>query len=263
MADNSSIEWTEATWNPVTGCTRVSPGCDNCYAVTMSRRLEHMGVEKYAGLVNQGKTHFNGRVRLHYDALDLPLRWRKPRKVFVNSMSDLFHEQVPLDFIRRVFDVMAVASAHTFQLLTKRGKRLRELAPDLDWPTNVWMGVSVEHDQVINLTGERPTDRIDDLRSASAAVRFLSCEPLLGPLPELDLDGIHWVIVGGESGHRARPMRPEWVSDIREQCDRAGVPFFFKQWGAYDEVGRRVGKNRAGRSLDGATYDGFPVRRAA
>ncbi len=263
MADNSSIEWTEATWNPVTGCTRVSPGCDNCYAVTMSRRLEHMGVEKYAGLVNEGKGHFNGRVRLHYDTLELPLRWRKPRKVFVNSMSDLFHEQVPLDFIRRVFDVMAEASEHTFQLLSKRGTRLRELAPELDWPANVWMGVSVEHDKVINRAGERPTDRIDDLRAAPASVRFLSCEPLLGPLPDLDLAGIHWVIVGGESGHRARPMRPEWVSDIREQCDRAGVPFFFKQWGAFDEAGRRVGKSRAGRRLDGATHDGFPVRRAA
>ncbi len=235
MAANSKIEWTEATWNPVTGCTKISPGCKHCYAERLAKRLQAMGVKKYA----------NGfRVTLHPDVLDIPLHWRKPRMIFVNSMSDLFHDEVPLTFIQRVFGTMQRAHWHTFQVLTKRAERLAHLAPHLPWPRNVWMGVSVEN--------ERYKYRIDLLRQVPAAVRFLSLEPLLGPLPELDLRGIHWVIVGGESGPGARPMRPEWVTDIRDQCLAAGVPFFFKQWGG-------VHKARNGRILDGRLWNQLPV----
>jgi protein gp37 len=230
----SSIEWTEATWNPVTGCTKISAGCKNCYAERMARRLQAMGQPNYR----------NGfRLTLHEQALDLPRRWRKPQVVFVNSMSDLFHRDVPLAFLQRVFAVMQETARHRFQVLTKRADRLRALAPLLAWPDNVWMGVSVESDD--------HRGRIDDLRATPAAVKFLSLEPLLGPLPALDLHGIDWVIVGGESGPRARPMDPAWVRELRDHCVAARVPFFFKQWGG-------VWKNRTGRVLDGRTWDQMP-----
>jgi len=228
----------------VTGCTQVSPGCAHCYAKTFAERFRGVRGHPY----EQG---FD--LRLWPERLPLPLKWRKPRLIFVNSMSDLFHEDVPEQFIREVFRVMREASWHTFQVLTKRSARLRCLAPSflegLDWPDNVWMGVSVE--------SQRWTCRVDDLREVPAAVRFLSCEPLLGPL-SLDLRGIHWVIVGGESGPRARPMKPEWARAVRDQCLAAGVPFFFKQWGAYDEAGIRRGKGASGRLLDDRTWDAMP-----
>ena len=239
MAIQSAIEWTEATWNPVTGCTKVSLGCTNCYAERLAKRLQAMGNPNYAR---------GFEVTLHEHMLSLPLKWRQPRIVFVNSMSDMFHEQVPLDFIRRMFDVMRRASHHTFQALTKRSERLAELAPKLDWPANVWMGVTVEHADYVG--------RIDDLRQTGARVKFLSLEPLLGPMPSLDLSGIDWVIVGGESGPHARPMDPDWARDLREQCRRAGVPFFFKQWGG-------TNKKKAGRVLDGRTWDDMPEVEAA
>lgn len=234
MAAKSSIEWTESTWNPLTGCTKVSPGCKHCYAERMAKRLQAMGQPNYA----------NGfRLTLHEEALELPLRWKKPQMIFVNSMSDLFHRDVPVAFIQRAFEVMRRAEWHQFQVLTKRSGRLRDLDSDLEWPANVWMGVSVE--------SAAYTSRIDDLRATHARVKFLSLEPLLGPLPGLVLDGIDWAIVGGESGPGARPMEREWVVDIRRQCRRARVPFFFKQWGG-------VNKRRAGRELDGRTWDQLP-----
>jgi protein gp37 len=240
MSDKSAIEWTEATWNPVTGCTQISPGCAHCYAKTFAERFRGVPGHPY----EQGFA-----LTLRPERIDQPLLWKKPRLIFVNSMSDLFHEDVPTEFIGRVFDVMKEASQHTFQLLTKRSERLAELAPLLPWPDNLWMGVSVEN--------QRWTSRMDDLRRVPAAIRFLSCEPLLGPL-KLDLEDIHWVIVGGESGHRARPMDPEWARSIRTQCQDANVPFFFKQWGAYDEACIRRGKAATGRLLDGQTWDGMP-----
>jgi protein gp37 len=234
MATGSSIEWTEATWNPATGCTKVSPGCKRCYAERMAKRLHAMGQPNYR----------NGfRLTLHEHMVDLPLHWKKPRVIFVNSMSDLFHEDVPLEFIIRVFDVMARASWHTFQVLTKRSERLAAVSDQLCWPANVWMGVSVE--------SAAYEFRIDDLRRTGANTKFLSLEPLLGPLQNLDLCGIHWVIVGGESGPRARSVQPRWILDIRDQCRVAGVPFFFKQWGG-------VHKKRAGRELEGRTWDAMP-----
>lgn len=236
MAAGSSIEWTEATWNPVTGCSKVSPGCKNCYAERLARRLQAMGQPNYR----------NGfRLTLQPQMLDLPLHWRKPRTIFVNSMSDLFHREVPLEFVQQVFEVMGRAHWHTFQVLTKRADRLRNLDPVLHWTPNIWTGVSVE--------SQAYAFRIDDLRETRASVKFLSLEPLLGPLPGLDLRGIDWVIVGGESGPRARPMDPAWVLDIREQCRGSNVPFFFKQWG-----GRR--KSRTGRVLEGRTWDEMPPR---
>jgi protein gp37 len=235
MATTSSIEWTEMTWNPVTGCRKVSLGCKHCYAERMAKRLHAMGTDRYR----------NGFApTLHEDLVDLPKRWKKPRTVFVNSMSDLFQNEVSDDFIRRVFDTMRDCPQHTFQILTKRGERLREFGPSLKWPKNVWMGVSVENDSVI--------ERIKDLASVPAKVRFLSCEPLLGPLPRLPLKNIHWVIVGGESGPGARPMNPDWVESIHEQCTRSGVAFFFKQWGG-------VRKDMTGRELHGRTYDEMPI----
>lgn len=235
MSDQSGIEWTDATWNPVTGCTKVSPGCTHCYAERLAARLRAMGNPRYR----------NGfAVTLHPDQLALPLRWRRPKRVFVNSMSDLFHEAVPDEYIRRVFAVMAEADWHTFQILTKRSARLAALAPDLLWPPNVWQGVSVEN--------ARYTSRIADLQTVPAVVRFLSVEPLLGAIPSLPLEGIHWVIVGGESGGGRRPMAAEWARDIRDQCATAGVPFFFKQWGG------RTPK-AAGRILDGRTWDETPL----
>jgi len=234
MAAHSHIEWTDATWNPVTGCTKVSQGCKHCYAERMAHRLQAMGSPRYA----------NGfRVTLHDDLLDLPLRWRTPRRVFVNSMSDLFHPEVPTWFIQQVFATIAEASWHTFQVLTKRPERVVALARDLTWPKNLWLGTSVENRDVLS--------RILWLQQVPAAVRFLSLEPLLGPIIPLPLAGIDWVIVGGESGPGARPMRPEWVIAIRDACNQAKVPFFFKQWGG-------VQRTRAGRLLDGRTWDEFP-----
>jgi protein gp37 len=231
----TKIEWTFATWNPVTGCNKVSPGCDHCYADRMAKRLQAMGVEKY-------RNGFD--VTMHPDVLEAPLRWRKPQIIFVNSMSDLFHEKVTAEFRRAIFDVMVRADWHIFQILTKRSKRLVRAAADLPWPSNVWMGVTCE---------SQPYQfRIDDLRKVPAAVRFLSLEPLLGPLTGLDLHEIHWAIVGGESGPGARPMKKEWVVDIQRQCRVQKVPFFFKQWGGSN-------KKAAGRSLNGRIFDEMPV----
>ncbi len=238
MSDRSAIEWTEATWNPVTGCSKVSAGCKHCYAERMALRLMAMGQPNYA----------NGfEVTLQRHMLEKPLRWRQPRVIFVNSMSDLFHSDVPDSYIDAVFEVMTRAHWHVFQVLTKRAERLASYASSRAWPFNVWAGVSVED--------ARTAGRIAFLQQAPAAVRFLSLEPLLGPLPNLSLDGIHWVIVGGESGPGARPMEKSWVDGIRDQCAATGTPFFFKQWG-----GRN--KKRAGRLLDGRTWDETPSTHA-
>ncbi len=235
MAQASSIEWTDATWNPVTGCSKVSPGCKHCYAERMAKRLLAMEQPRYR----------NGfAVTLQPDTLNEPLRWRQPRFVFVNSMSDLFHEAVPLAYIQKVFEVMASAEHHVFQVLTKRHRRLASLASQLPWPANVWMGVSVEDQERV--------DRVASLAKVPAAVRFLSVEPLLGPILFLPLRGIDWVIVGGESGPHARPMEAVWACAIRDRCLANGVPFFFKQWG-----GRR--KKSTGRVLDGRTWDEMPA----
>ena len=235
MSTYSHIEWTEATWNPVTGCTKISPGCAHCYAERLARRLQAMGSPKYR----------NGfKVTLHPETLDQPLHWRKPRMIFVNSMSDLFHQDVPLDFIRQVFMIMRLAHWHTFQVLTKRAERLAELAPHLEWSDNIWMGVTVENADYVF--------RIDYLRTVPAHVRFLSLEPLLGPIHNLDLRGIDWVIVGGESGPKARKMEKEWVLEIRDRCLEAGVPFFFKQWGGFH-------RSRNGRELENRVWSQFPV----
>jgi protein gp37 len=235
MASNSTIEWTEATWNPVTGCTKISPGCKHCYAERMAKRLKAMGQANYV----------NGfDLTLQPQALELPLRWKKPQTIFVNSMSDLFHIDVPEDFIFQVFEVMARAYWHRFRILTKRSERLLELSPRLPWQSNIWMGVSVEN--------QKYTERIDHLRKTGAQVKFLSIEPLLGPLRKLKLNKIDWVIVGGESGPGARPMDKSWVLTIRDQCLESQVPFFFKQWGG-------VNKKKAGRALDGRTWDEMPA----
>lgn len=234
MALNSSIEWTEASWNPLTGCTKISPGCKYCYAERMAKRLQAMGQANY----------INGfKLTLHEHMLDIPLHWKKSKRIFVNSMSDLFQDEVPLSFVRAVFAVMRQASQHQFQVLTKRSHRLLELSKKLEWAPNIWMGVSVEN--------RKYAVRIDHLRETDARIKFLSLEPLLGPLPNLNLSGIDWVIVGGESGSKARIMDPEWVRDIRDQCREARVAFFFKQWG-----GAR--KSWTGRQLDGRTWNEYP-----
>ena len=236
---NSKIEWTESTWNPVTGCTKISAGCKNCYAERMAKRLCAMGQANYA----------NGfELTIHPHVLEYPLSWKKAQVIFVNSMSDLFHEDVPLDYIRQIFDVMTRANWHTFQILTKRSERLAELAPLLNWPENVWMGVTVENADCAY--------RIDDLRDVPSAVRFLSMEPLLSAVEDINLDNIEWVIVGGESGPGSRPIDLDWVRDIRLQCQNADVPFFFKQWGG-------VNKKKTGRLLDGRIYDAMPRMAAA
>jgi protein gp37 len=243
MADRSAIEWTEATWNPVTGCDRLSTGCVNCYAMTLAKRLKAMGSPKYQ---NDGDPRTSGPgfgVTIHPRALDEPYRWRTPRVVFVNSMSDLFHARVPLEFIRDVFDVCRDTPQHTYQVLTKRSLRLRRVADKLDWPCNLWMGVSVEDSSTL--------PRVDHLRAVPAAVRFLSCEPLLGPLDGLELDGIHWVIAGGESGPNHRRVDGAWIRGIRDACNDADVAFFFKQWGG------RTPK-AFGRELDGQLWDQMP-----
>jgi protein gp37 len=239
----SSIEWTEVTWNPVTGCDQVSAGCDNCYALTLSKRLKAMGAEKYQNDGNPVTSGPGFGITVHPKSLTQPYGWRKPVTVFVNSMSDLFHAKVPLAFVQDVFDVMADTPRHTYQVLTKRSTRLVRMADKLVWPSNVWMGVSVEEPKVLS--------RIDDLREVPAAVRFLSCEPLIAALPNMNLEGIDWVIAGGESGANHRPMDPSWVEDIRDQCAVADVPFFFKQWGG------RTPK-QGGRQLHGETWSEMP-----
>ncbi|HEY6793231.1 MAG TPA: phage Gp37/Gp68 family protein [Kineosporiaceae bacterium] len=244
MAQRSAIEWTEVTWNPTTGCDRISPGCDNCYAMALAKRLKAMGQQRYQ---RDGDPRTSGPgfgVTCHPEALEAPLGWRRPRVVFVNSMSDLFHAQVPLGFVRQVFEVMERTPQHTYQVLTKRALRLRRVAEYLPWPSNVWIGVSVENGDELH--------RVDELRHVPAAVRFLSCEPLLGPLERLTLDGIDWVIAGGESGPGARPMDPRWAAALRDLCLGARVPFFFKQWGG------RTPK-AGGRELDGRTWEAMPV----
>jgi len=235
MAENSRIEWTDATWNPVTGCTKVSPGCKHCYAERLAARLQAMGNSRY-------KNGFT--LTLQPDQLDLPLRWRQRRFIFVNSMSDLFHEAVPEKYIQKVFEVMVAARWHVFQVLTKRARRLADLAPRLPWPPNVWQGVSVESADY--------TLRIDELVRVPASIRFLSLEPLLGPIPRLPLHGIRWVIVGGESGPQHRPVQRTWVRGVRDQCLQAGVPFFFKQWGGPTP-------KAGGHRLDGKVWNQMPI----
>jgi len=235
MSLSSAIEWTESTWNPLTGCTKVSPGCKHCYAERMAYRLQAMGQQNY---------HNGFQPTIHTNKLGVPLKWNNPQMIFVNSMSDLFHEDIPVDFILSVFETMRKASWHTFQVLTKRSHRLVELDNKLVWPNNVWMGVSVENSDY--------TFRIDDLRQTHAKIKFLSIEPLLGSLPNLNLNGINWVIVGGESGPGARPIQPVWVTEIRDECLSASIPFFFKQWGG-------TNKKKAGRILDDRTWDELPA----
>jgi protein gp37 len=235
MATNSHIEWTDATWNPVTGCTKISPGCKHCYAERLANRLKAMGQSNYR----------NGfEVTLQPQMLELPLRWKTPKRIFVNSMSDLFHDEVPVSYIKKVFAIMGRAPWHRYQVLTKPSERVLSLSGQLAWAPQIWMGVSIEN--------EKYAHRIDDLRKTAAHVKFLSLEPLLGPLPELNLRGIDWAIVGGESGPGARPIDPAWVTDIRNQCLKAGVPFFFKQWGG-------VRKKQTGRSLERRTWDEMPI----
>ena len=238
MAQQSSIEWTGSTWNPVTGCSKISPGCKHCYAERMAKRLKAMGSPNYAD---------GFKLTLHEHVLELPLSWKKPQTIFVNSMSDLFHKNVPLEFIQKVFDVMNRAHWHTFQILTKRSERLFQLDKHLKWAPNIWMGVSVENEKYLK--------RIDHLRSTNAYIKFLSIEPLIGPIDNLNLKNIDWVIVGGESGPRARPMLEEWVVDIKDECKYQNVPFFFKQWGG-------VNKKKAGRLLEGRTWDEMPLEKS-
>jgi len=235
MTSKSRIEWTGSTWNPVTGCTAISAGCEHCYARRMAMRLQAMGVPKY-------RNGFD--VTLHTEVLEEPLKWKKPQVVFVSSMSDLFHKDIPFEFIQQIFDVMTRAPQHIFQVLTKRSRRLARLRAKLPWPSNVWMGVTVEN--------EKYRYRIDNLRKTESVIKFVSLEPLLGPIHCLDLHGIDWVIVGGESGPGARPMKKEWVLDIQQHCERRRTAFFFKQWGG-------VNKKRTGRILDGRTYDEMPL----
>ena len=239
MAFNSAIEWTESTWNPMTGCTKISLGCKNCYAERLAKRLQAMGQTKY-------KNGF--KLTFHPNMLNVPLTWKKPQMIFVNSMSDIFHENAPVNFIKSIFDVMAKAHWHIFQVLTKRSDRLLEIAGDLKWESNIWMGVTVESAEYVH--------RIEHLRKSPAKVKLLSLEPLLGPLNGLNLDGINWVIVGGESGPKARIMRKEWVLNIKRQCERANIPFFFKQWGG-------TNKKKSGRLLGGRTWDQMPELKTA
>jgi protein gp37 len=236
MALSSSIEWTESTWNPITGCTKISSGCTNCYAERMALRLKAMGNLNYSNGFN---------LTLHENALELPLKWKKPQTIFVNSMSDLFHQDVPEEFILRVFNIMGQANWHNYQILTKRAERLEEIGARLPWRPNIWMGVTVE--------AQDYTYRIQHLQNTAASIKFLSIEPLLTPIKNLSLDNIDWVIVGGESGPKARPMQKSWVVDIRNQCQESEVPFFFKQWGG-------VNKKKAGRELNGRTWDEMPLR---
>lgn len=246
MADRSTIEWTEATWNPTTGCDRISEGCDNCYALTLAKRLKAMGSPKYQ---NDGDPRTSGPgfgLSVHPQALDLPYSWKSPRTVFVNSMSDLFHARVPLSYVKDIFNVMRETPQHTYQILTKRSTRMRKVADQISWPQNVWMGVTVESAEF--------SWRIDDLRQVPAHVRFLSCEPLIGPLGTLNLSGINWVIAGGESGKNHRSIQGEWVTGLRDQCIEGEIPFFFKQWGGSTP-------KAGGRLLEGRTWDQYPKAR--
>jgi protein gp37 len=264
VASNSSIEWTETTWNPVTGCSKISPGCDNCYAIREAHRLSGNPSprvrEAYGGITRRlnGRTNWTGEMRSVESRLQQPLEWRKPRRIFVNSMSDLFHEALPSSYVRAVVDVMKRADWHTYQVLTKRADRLREMLcgelRDVAQLPHIWWGVSVENRR-------HGLPRIDQLREAPARVRFLSVEPLLEDLGKMDLRGIHWVIVGGESGPGARAMEPAWIESIRDQCAAAGVAFFFKQWGSFglkDGIIQRLGKKTSGRLLNGRTWDDYP-----
>lgn len=235
MPQQSRIEWTEYSWNPVTGCTKTSSGCQNCYAERMARRLKKMGNVRYSR---------GFQIRIHFDLLDVPLKWKKPRLVFVNSMSDLFHEDVPDSFIVKIFEVMNKSHQHTFQILTKRSKRLLKMSEKLDWTNNIWMGVTVEDKDNIY--------RIAHLEECTAKVKFISCEPLLGSVGSMNIDKLNWVIVGGESGPKARLMKKEWVIEIRDQCIEKGVPYFFKQWGGFK-------KKKNGRVLDGKIWDQMPT----
>lgn len=239
MAGNSSIEWTEVTWNPVTGCNKISDGCKHCYAERMANRLHAMGNPRYQNKFN---------VTLHNDLINTPRKWNKPKRIFVNSMSDLFHESIPSEFIQKVFITMNETSQHSYQVLTKRPERLFEISNILNFTENIWIGTSVENVKV--------TNRIEILRKIPARIKFLSCEPLLGPLDKLNLNGINWVIVGGESGPGARPMEADWVRSIRDQCKKQSVAFFFKQWGG-------VQKHRNGRELDNRTYDEYPNKTSS
>ena len=247
MAGPSDIEWTDSTWNPVAGCSVISPGCTNCYAMRMAARLAAMGQDKYTNITRKsgGRAKWNGRVYLDEQSVDLPRKWKVGRLIFVNSMSDLFHEHVPFDFVHRIFQTMNETPQHTYQVLTKRAELLEKLSPELTWTPNIWMGVSVENSDF--------TWRIDHLRRSGARVKFLSLEPLLGPLNGLELDGIDWAIAGGESGPGARAMATDWVRSIRDQCVEAGVAFHFKQWGG-------INKKKAGRVLDGCTWDQLPAQ---
>lgn len=248
VATKTGIEWTEVTWNPTTGCDRVSPGCDNCYALALAKRLKAMGADKYQNDGNPVTSGPGFGITLHEKALSQPLGWKTPKTVFVNSMSDLFHAKVPLDFVKQVFEVIASTPQHTYQILTKRSSRLPRIAHRLDWPDNLWLGVSVENADYLH--------RVDHLRSTPAKVKFLSCEPLIGPLDDLNLIGIDWVITGGESGPNARPLDIEWVRGIRDNCVENRVPFFHKQWGG------RTPK-AGGRQLDGRIWDEMPALRTA
>jgi protein gp37 len=243
----SSIEWTDATWNPVAGCSIVSPGCTNCYAMRMAARLEAMGVEKYRGLTRRSgkRAVWTGKIRVDETALRAPLNWKKARRVFVNSMSDLFHDDVPTEFIERVWNVMAETPRHTYQILTKRPERMRELTQELTMLPNVWLGTSIESAEQVG--------RLNELRNVRAMTRFVSFEPLLSSVAGAELHQIDWAIVGGESGPRARPMERIWVEEIRAACRRSGTAFFFKQWGG-------IQKSRTGRELDGRTWDEYPAR---
>lgn len=246
MMSETSIEWTDATWNPVAGCTILSAGCTNCYAMRMAARLDAMGVRKYQGLTRKSgnRAVWTGKITLDHAALSLPTKWSRPRRVFVNSMSDLFHEAVPASFVEKVWQVMAGTPRHTYQILTKRPDRMAAIVPHLAWLPNVWLGTSVEDSQVLY--------RIDELRRIPAAVRFVSFEPLIGSVAGADLTDIHWAIVGGESGPRAREMNPVWVDEIQVKCRALKVAFFFKQWGG-------INKKAAGRLLHGRTCDAMPL----
>lgn len=254
MADGSSIEWTEATWNPTTGCDRVSAGCDNCYALGLAKRLKAMGAPKYQADGDPRTSGPGFGVTLHRGTLGIPGGWARPRLIFVNSMSDLFHARVPIGYVRDVFDVMAAEPRHRFQVLTKRSLRLARVAESLTWPVNVWMGVSVE--------GQQQAVRLDHLRGVPAAVRFVSLEPLVAPVPRLDVSGVDWAILGGESGPRSRPLQPEWARSVRDACVGAGVPFFFKQWGGRTpKTGGRLLDGREWSEMPSAERDGGAERR--
>ena len=252
--DKSSIEWTDATWNPVTGCTVQSAGCTNCYAINMTARLERMGINKYDNLTRRSgnRTVWNGVVRMHEDALDLPLTWKKPKKIFVNSMSDLFHEEVTVPFIEKVWYVMRQTPQHIYQILTKRPDRMLAITNDFRFPPlpNVWLGTSVENRKVVS--------RIKDLELSSAAIRFISFEPLIGPVGRVDLNSIDWAIVGGESGHRARIIREKWIDEIHDQCMQNNVAFFFKQWGTWGSDGKKGSKKQNGRVYRGREWNDCP-----